>query len=579
MKYLFEISAELIKELEAFGLSNDEARIVSILLNSTKTLTSNELAEMTEFQKHQLYTILSKLEKQKIIKQVSFKPKKFFSDQITFNESITLLEQQIENERNAFKETSDTNLVSFYQLLGFDLDQKRVHEYLLDHPATRNDLIRKMDFLTYEKARNITDFLINKNYSRKISSKGKSILYIGIPLKEIMKNKMDSLNIELSEKKNRVENIINLIEFRKDERSGNREIETQILNSNEEINKKISQTLIRTTNIKSSLFLENDENYSYWTKFVKNELKKTIESVESGKKFQWLVDKTFLKIFVEFENDLIEKIIKLKHKFQLRVTNKTLPSMMIFDNQEVLEISSTGTYLEKGIFVFDDEYTDIKIADFDTIWEDSSDIQQLVGEMLDEKKLIYFMGQNIIFKQIPTINIALLGDKGVGKTSLVKRFLTSKFDPNLNYTLGILVDDTLIKLPKRSFSNIEQMKLMIFDFGGQQLFKEAYVNQLEDKRGIGLIFSLNDPESLDNLESWIDLIGKEELDKKSVVLIGTKSDLTIKVDQDQLWDFRKKYRIENYFETSAVNGKNVHKVFEELAEQLSYTIHENEIFN
>ncbi len=94
-----------------------------------------------------------------------------------------------------------------------------------------------------------------------------------------------------------------------------------------------------------------------------------------------------------------------------------------------------------------------------------------------------------------------------------------------------------------------------------------------------LIFSLNDPESLDNLESWIDLIGKEELDKKSVVLIGTKSDLPIKVDQDQLWDFRKKYRIENYFETSAVTGKNVHKVFEELAEQLSYTIHENEIFN
>jgi small GTP-binding protein len=567
-----ELNSELIKELEAFGLSNEEARIVSLLLKSTKTLTSNEIADQLELPKHQLYSSLSHLEKQKIIKQVSFKPKKFFSDQITLNECLLLLEQQMENECNAFKESGNLNEDLCYQLLGFDNDQKKVHKYLLNTPATRNELIDKMDFLNYEKARNITDFLINKNFGRKISSKGKSILYIGISVKEILDNKIDTLNGELQEKKHRIENIVNLIEYKKSEKDPQVGIETQILNSYDEILKKISQALLGTKVLKSSLFLRIDENFSHWIKIIKTELNKALELVAAGKKVFWLVDRIFVKIFADFENELIGRVLKSDANFQIRITNKFFTPTLIFDDDEVLEISSTSAYLEKAISINDIEYTSIKSDEFQQLWEKAVDFPQILGEFLDENKLIYFLGQDIKFKEIPVLSIGILGDKGVGKTSLVKRFLTEKFDPNLNYTLGILVDDTIIKLPKRSFSDIEQMKLMIFDFGGQPLFKEAYKNLLQDKQGFALVFSLNDPDSLQNLESWIDLIGKNELGKKFFMLIGTKSDLDIKVEQDQIWDFRKAYRIENYCETSSVTGKNVRRVFEELAEHLSFKI-------
>ncbi|MHA1983331.1 MAG: helix-turn-helix domain-containing protein [Candidatus Hodarchaeales archaeon] len=572
---MLEINTELIKELEAFGLSNEEARIVSLLLKSTKTLTGIEISEEIGLPKHQLYSSLSKLEKQKLIKQVSFKPKKYFSDQITLNESLSLYEQQIENEINTFKSTSNSNEELCYQLLGFDQDQKQIHKFLLERPSTRNDLIRRINTLSYEKVRNITDFLISKNFGRKISSKGKSILYIGISLKEILENKIDSSNSDLNEKKGRIENIINLVEYKRSENKSPASTETLVLHSYDDILKKISQTLIGTKVVKSSLFLQSDENYSHWIKIIKTELNKALELIESGKKVLWLVNRVFVRIFADFENELIEQVLKSKPDFQLRVTKKLFNPMLIFDDDEVLELSSASNYLEKAITISDIEYTSLKSDEFSQTWDDGIEFRQVLGEMLDEKKLIYFISKDIKFKEMPVLSVALLGDKAVGKTSLVKRFLTEKFDPNLNYTLGILIDDAIIKLPKRSFSDIEQMKLMIFDFGGQPLFRQAYANLLEDKEGFALVFSLNEPESLNNLESWIELLGKEKLKNKFLLLIGTKADLDIKVNQDQIWDFRKAYRIENYYETSSVSGKNVRRVFEEVAENLSYKIQKN----
>ncbi|MHA2366291.1 MAG: hypothetical protein ACXAC7_20210 [Candidatus Hodarchaeales archaeon] len=58
------------------------------------------------------------------------------------------------------------------------------------------------------------------------------------------------------------------------------------------------------------------------------------------------------------------------------------------------------------------------------------------------------------------------------------------------------------------------------------------------------------------------------------MLIGAKSDLvddTI-IDEDLLWDFRKKYRINHYYETSALTGKNIEELFEEIALQLASTL-------
>lgn len=83
-----------------------------------------------------------------------------------------------------------------------------------------------------------------------------------------------------------------------------------------------------------------------------------------------------------------------------------------------------------------------------------------------------------------------------------------------------------------------------------------------------MIFSLNDPKSFKDLEYWISLIPPSEFREHRVVLIGAKRDLPNKINQDLIWDFRKKYNIEHYYETSALQGVNIKKVFQELAEIL-----------
>jgi Ras-related protein Rab-8A len=185
---------------------------------------------------------------------------------------------------------------------------------------------------------------------------------------------------------------------------------------------------------------------------------------------------------------------------------------------------------------------------------------------LEKQKLIYFTGKNIEFEKLVTHNVALLGDKGVGKTSLVKRFLSSKFDPNIRYTLGILVDEAHIRLSHSGTRDGSQVRLIVHDFAGQPLFIDAYHGLLTDKSAIGLVFSLSDAKTLDNLDSWMGLFSKEEMLTKTFFLIGTKMDLPKKVDEDKIWDFRRKYKIEYYYSTSSLTGEGIQRLFEGFAE-------------
>ncbi|MFW9928687.1 MAG: helix-turn-helix domain-containing protein, partial [Candidatus Thorarchaeota archaeon] len=206
------MNEELVKELETLGLAPDDAKIVSLLLTSSKTLTSNEIAEILELPRHQIYSSLSKLEKQRFIKQISFKPKKYFSDIIVLNESLNLFEQQYLQECNTYKEARTSDEKKCFQILGLDDDQVDIYKYLLTTPATRNELVDKFESMNYEKVRNITDLLIGKTYTRKIASKGKSIIYVAVPLQEIINNRIESLKTQYQDKKNRIERITSLLE-------------------------------------------------------------------------------------------------------------------------------------------------------------------------------------------------------------------------------------------------------------------------------------------------------------------------------------------------------------------------------
>ncbi|MHA2365854.1 MAG: helix-turn-helix domain-containing protein [Candidatus Hodarchaeales archaeon] len=557
----------IIRELEAYGLTPQESLIVCTLLNSTKALTSKKIAELLGIPRYQIYNIISKLENQKIIKQVSMRPKKLISDPIILKESFLFLEQRILNECNTFENLSPTSLSTCYQMLSFDDDQKIVHEYLVKTSATRNDLIKALKF-NYDKIRNITDFLSSHDYIKK-RMQGKAILYIGVPVGEIIQSQIDFLRKKVEEKRQRVQRILLMLESRtlKDDDEADQPI-TQIISNYEQIQQ---YTIVKSQNaqeVLNSLFNSTIQNFIQWKEIIKKELVNAIELCNTCTSVKWLVDRSFLSIFKNFDAELIEKVMKASPKFSIRVTSRWTPPVLIIDELEVIEYSSFAPFMEKALYLKDEEIAKVKKFDFLSSWEIAHDFRPLIGDIIEKQKLIYFTGRNIEFKILKTFDIALLGDKGVGKTTLTQRYIHSKFDPDIRYTLGILVNEAIVKV-RRSSLDLDQIKLIIYDFAGQALFRESYDSQLKDKSGFGLVFSLNDQKTLENLESWIELIGTENYEDKMIFLIGTKSDLSIVIDYDTIWDFRKKYRIEHYFETSSITGKNVQRVFEEFVEQLN----------
>ena len=165
--------------------------------------------------------------------------------------------------------------------------------------------------------------------------------------------------------------------------------------------------------------------------------------------------------------------------------------------------------------------------------------------------------------------IITLGDSGVGKTSIIKRYVYNAFDYNLLNTIGISYSFKEVILPNRN-----KILLKLIVTAGQEKYKSLAKSYYKHANGVLFIFSLNDISSFTNMENWINDFEENKEGSKFIYkyLIGNKSDLEIKVDQNLIEEFKKKYEISDYAETSAKDNTNIDKIFEEMS-QILYDNH------
>ena len=85
-----------------------------------------------------------------------------------------------------------------------------------------------------------------------------------------------------------------------------------------------------------------------------------------------------------------------------------------------------------------------------------------------------------------------------------------------------------------------------------------------------VVFSLENSDSFYKVDKWIEEIQENNSDDSFLVLIGNKSDITQPriVPRETIEDYCKKNKIENYFETSAKTGENVHELFKTVVRKL-----------
>ncbi|MBY8985144.1 MAG: GTP-binding protein [Candidatus Lokiarchaeota archaeon] len=160
------------------------------------------------------------------------------------------------------------------------------------------------------------------------------------------------------------------------------------------------------------------------------------------------------------------------------------------------------------------------------------------------------------------IKITLLGEKNVGKTSLVYRYIENKFRENYKATLGVNL------LKKDMDVDANSVSAQVWDLGGQESFRSLRKLYLEGANGALIIFDLTDKKSFDKLNEWIDSF-REARGDQPIVLIGNKADLgnQRKITDKEASNYAKDNNIELML-TSAKTGQNVEESFIKLTRRI-----------
>ncbi|MGV9199932.1 MAG: Rab family GTPase [Promethearchaeia archaeon] len=161
------------------------------------------------------------------------------------------------------------------------------------------------------------------------------------------------------------------------------------------------------------------------------------------------------------------------------------------------------------------------------------------------------------------IKLTMLGEAGVGKTSLVYRFLEDKFRENYKATLGV----NLLK-KEMEIEEYGEVSAQIWDLGGQESFKSLRQLYLEGANGALLIFDRTNTQSFEKLDEWVASFQKAR-GEQPLLLVGNKSDLEnrIKIGEEKASEFADKYNMDMIF-TSAKTGKNVEGAFINLTKKI-----------
>jgi small GTP-binding protein len=161
------------------------------------------------------------------------------------------------------------------------------------------------------------------------------------------------------------------------------------------------------------------------------------------------------------------------------------------------------------------------------------------------------------------LKILTAGEGGVGKTTLLHRFVEGQFSAETKMTIGVEF------FLKETNINGQHCTLQLWDFGGQERFRFLLESYVLGAKGALLMFDLTRPITLDNLEQWVNIVRKSDPDLP-VIFLGTKNDLVeeIMVDDDYARNFKDHFNLFDYLRISSKSGENVEKAFEILTSKI-----------
>lgn len=166
--------------------------------------------------------------------------------------------------------------------------------------------------------------------------------------------------------------------------------------------------------------------------------------------------------------------------------------------------------------------------------------------------------------------MCLVGDFGVGKTSLIRRFVDRQFSDQYLSTVGVKISRKNVELEQAEQAAKKNVQLLIWDLEGHTKFKAIAPSYLQGSSGAIVVADMTRQETVENLAERIQLV--LSVNPKAVLIVAlNKADL---VDEEKVAKlaesvpFTEKDRVIATYTTSAKTGKGVDEMFQKLAKKM-----------
>ena len=166
------------------------------------------------------------------------------------------------------------------------------------------------------------------------------------------------------------------------------------------------------------------------------------------------------------------------------------------------------------------------------------------------------------FEKIPDCKVTLIGDSGVGKSSIIGRYISGIFRGDTLTTSGANYSQKIYQRKN------QKVRLNIWDTAGQEKFRSLGRNFYKDAYIICIIYDITNKQSFKNVqEIWYPEIEKHGEKYKILAIVGNKCDLyeDEEVEENEANSFSDKIGAK-FFLVSAKNGDAIEDMFKKLAD-------------
>ena len=159
--------------------------------------------------------------------------------------------------------------------------------------------------------------------------------------------------------------------------------------------------------------------------------------------------------------------------------------------------------------------------------------------------------------RVRPVKIVVIGDSGVGKTTILGKFLTGEVNKDERSTIGNVHFQSVIRKGE------EELKVVLWDTAGQERYSSMVDIYFRGAKGCIIVYDITSFNSFNNMLNWYNKLNEILENNIVTVMVGNKLDLVKQreVKQELPIELASKWKCP-YIECSAYDGTNINEIFE-----------------